>query len=310
VAAEPALARPGLSTDREEGVPSVYGEAPLRIGLSARILHPPEAQPLGFRGKTLQYIETSVAHWILAHGALGFMVPTLELSTGVARASVSLHHYVRTLDALVLQGGADVSPESYREVPRRPEWGGDRVRDLYEIELLWEFVFQRKPVLGICRGAQLINVAFNGTLHQDIATEVAGAISHVDREAYDTLHHEVVFEAGSRFARLYPGTARARVSSIHHQAIKRLGNGLVVEACSPADGIIEAIRWNGSSFVWGVQWHPEFHIAAGSTLLDSGPIMSEFLAAARARLQEDDEAPSASRSPPLHGPRGKTTVNR
>jgi putative glutamine amidotransferase len=273
------LAGAGLSAEAVPGAP----ETPLRIGLSARILHPDESRTLGFRGKKLQYLETSVANWILAHGALAYMVPTLETGSGVARASLSMRDYVRTLDGLVLQGGADVSPESYGETPRHPDWRGDRVRDLYEIELLWEFVFQGKPVLGICRGAQLINVAFNGSLHQDIALEVSRAVTHVDREAYDTLHHEVAFEPGSGLARIYDGAQRARVVSIHHQSVKRLGNGLVIEARSPDDGVVEAIRWNGPSLVVGVQWHPEFHTGTGSGLLDSGPIMAEFLAAARDR---------------------------
>ncbi len=257
-------------------------EPPLRIGLSARILHADAAASLGFRDKTLQYLETSVAHWIMSHGAVVLMVPTLESGASLRRASVSMRDYAEALDGLVLQGGADLSPESYGETPRRPEWGGDRVRDLYEIDLLWEFAIHRKPVLGICRGAQLINVAFNGTLHQDIGTEVPGALVHVDRAAYDTLHHDVEFDPDSVLARLY-GARRARVNSIHHQAVKRLGNGLVVEARSSPDGVVEAIRWTGGSFVFGVQWHPEFHPSLGADYLDSGPIMAEFLGAARRR---------------------------
>src|SRR5574337_115063 len=112
---------------------------PARIGLSPRLLHRPPEE-LGFPGKTLQYIEQSVAHWIMAHGALAFMVPTLTQDCAVSRRSLSVKDCVAALDALVLQGGADVSPESYGETPLRPEWVGDRVRDLYELELLWEFV--------------------------------------------------------------------------------------------------------------------------------------------------------------------------
>ncbi len=104
----------------------------LRIGLSARLLHEPPPE-LGFRGRTLQYLEQTVAHWLLAHDALAFMIPAIAKGAGVARSSVSLGDYVRSLDGLVLQGGADVSPESYGEEPLRPEWVGDRVRDLYEI---------------------------------------------------------------------------------------------------------------------------------------------------------------------------------
>jgi gamma-glutamyl-gamma-aminobutyrate hydrolase PuuD len=261
---------------------------PLRIGLSARILHAESAQALGFRNKSLQYLETSVAHWILSHGALVFMVPTLQAGDEVKRANISIRDYVAALDGLVLQGGADVSPTTYGQTPRRPEWSGDRVRDLYEIELLWAFIFAQKPVLGICRGAQLVNVAFNGTLHQDIREEIPHAITHVDTEQFEQLHHEVAFEHGSRLASLYGESARLRVNSIHHQSVSKLGNGLVVEARSPSDGVVEAIRWNGSSFVMGLQWHPEFHPQFGTDLLDSGPIMQEFLHHARTRKQADE----------------------
>jgi len=255
---------------------------PLRVGLSARLMHQPPAE-LGFRDKTLQYLEQSVAHWIMSQGALVFMVPTLESAAEVRRAAVHVSDYVREIDALVLQGGADVSPASYGEEPLRPEWAGDRVRDLYEIELLWECVIQGRPVLGVCRGAQLINVAFGGTLYQDIATQVPDAIRHVDRAVYDLLAHDIEIEPGSELARLYPVAVGARVTSIHHQSVKRIGNGLVIEARSPTDGVIEAIRYTGAGDVMGVQWHPEFHLPGESRLLDSGPLLYDFLRRAEGR---------------------------
>lgn len=256
----------------------------LRIGLSARLMHAPPRE-LGFPGKTLQYLEQSIAHWVMAHGALVFMIPTIGTSAEVARKALSVRDSVAALDGLVLQGGADVSPLSYGEDAERPEWAGDRIRDLYEIELIWEFVVQGKPVLGICRGCQLINVAMGGSLWQDIATHVAAAIPHRDETLYDRYHHSIEMVSGSQLAALYPAQTHYRVNSIHHQAIRRLGSDLLVEAVSPIDGVVEAIRRKGAIYVAGFQWHPEFH-GQGSELLDSGPMLCEFLAAAERRLLE------------------------
>jgi len=253
---------------------------PLRIGLSARLLHAPPRE-LGFPGKVLQYLEQSVAHWVFAHGALAYMIPTMSAEAELRRSDLSVHDVVEAMDGLVLQGGADVAPQSYGEEPMRPEWAGDRVRDLYEIELLWEFVIQGKPVLGICRGAQLINVACGGSLHQDLATLVPDAITHRDDALYDQLHHAIELVPESGLARLYPGCAQARVNSIHHQAVNKLGSDLKVEARAVGDGVVEAIRWQGKGYMLGTQWHPEFHGSAHG-LLDSGAILAEFLAAADA----------------------------
>ncbi|MEC5397770.1 gamma-glutamyl-gamma-aminobutyrate hydrolase family protein [Uliginosibacterium sp. H1] len=256
--------------------------APLRIGLTARLLHKVPAE-MGFRNKTLQYLEQSLAHWVIAEGALAFMIPTLESESGLRRAAVHVSDYVRAIDGLVLQGGADVSPVSYGEEALRPEWSGDRVRDLYELDLIWECIIQGKPVLGICRGCQLLNVAFGGTLYQDIATQIDGAHIHVDKEAYDTHIHDLELLPDSLLARLYPTMGQAQVNSIHHQSIKDLGNSLTVEARSLGDNVVEAIRWNGSSFVYGVQWHPEFHPPEASHLLDGAALIGEFLREAATR---------------------------
>jgi gamma-glutamyl-gamma-aminobutyrate hydrolase PuuD len=256
---------------------------PLRIGLSARLLHAPPKE-LGFPGKTLQYLEQSLAHWIMDNGAIVFMIPTLGRGAEVRRGAVSVRDYVSALDGLVLQGGADVSPESYGEVPLRPEWSGDRTRDLFEIELVWEFVIQNKPVLGICRGAQLINVACGGTLYQDIAEQYPDAGLHRDDTLYDGFHHEIEIVADSRLASLFPERI-GRVNSIHHQAIRTLGSDLVVEARALNDGVIEAIRWTGSGYMFGCQWHPELQ-SAFPNLLDSSPILHEFLEATRLACTE------------------------
>jgi len=252
---------------------------PLRVGMSARLMHQPPAE-LGFRGKTLQYLEQAAAHWVMRRGALVLMLPTLGYDAEIERRRISIRHYVELLDGLVIQGGADVSPTCYGQQPMRPEWGGDVVRDRYEIELIEGFLEQGKPVFGICRGAQLINVFFGGTLYQDIATLREDAGPHVDRDAYDRHQHEVRFEAGSRLSEIYGGTPGGLVTSIHHQAVDRLGSDLIVEARSLEDGIVEAIRSRGSGFVVGVQWHPEFHGAHQPQLLDPKPLVDDFLRAA------------------------------
>lgn len=251
----------------------------LRIGVSARIFHP-EPGAKGLRGKTLQYLEESIAHWVMSRDVLVFMIPTVGHQGMLHPSNIRLRDYAKNLDGLLLQGGADVSPQSYAEQATSPEWPGDRVRDMYELELLHEFIESGKPVLGVCRGCQLINVAFGGTLYQDIATDVPTAGAHVN-EHYDQHRHGIHFPDGSTLANMFPGRRDAIVNSIHHQAVKTLGRDLNIEAVSAADGIIEAVRYRRAPFVMGVQWHPEFHRAGGPELLDCTPLLDTFLRVAR-----------------------------
>ncbi|MDX9706396.1 MAG: type 1 glutamine amidotransferase [Azospira sp.] len=254
---------------------------PLRIGLSARIYHP-QAGAKGLQSKSLQYLEQSVAHWVMSRDVMVFMIPSVSGDGIVHRSSIRLSDYPQYLDGLVLQGGADISPQCYGEEPLNPEWAGDRLRDAYEMELLHEFMEAGKAVLGICRGAQLINVALGGTLYQDIASQYENAAVHV-HEDYDRYAHDIVWDEESSFARLYPEQRQGGCVSIHHQAIRTLGRGLRVEARSASDGLIEAVRLEGRPYVLGLQWHPEFHPPGAPGLLDCTPILDEFLSAARGR---------------------------
>lgn len=259
-------------------------QRPLRIGLSARLMHDPPAE-LGFHNKRLQYLEQSIAHWIIRHGALALMVPAVDTESARVERVLPVNCYVDALDGLVLQGGADVSPTSYGQEPIDPRWQGDIVRDRCELALLLEFLRQRKPVIGICRGCQLLNVALGGTLYQDIATQLPEARAHVDNDLYDDLYHDVTLVPGSALDRLYPAERTLRVTSIHHQAIHRLGEGLVVEARCSEDGVVEAVAWNGPGYARGLQWHPEFH-ADRESLLASAPVMLDFLNACATRRRE------------------------
>ncbi len=259
-------------------------ERPLLIGVSARIYYP--ARPVldlgGIWTRTLHYLEQSVAHWLMSPRVLAVMIPAVDRDSVVQRSDLSLHGYAEALDGLVLQGGNDLSPQSYGEVPIAPQWQGDAVRDRYEVELLQRFMQAGKPVLGICRGCQLINVALGGTLYQDIPTQRPDALKHVDAEHYERQLHDVELVYGTVLAGLYGGRRHAVINSIHHQAVKDLGRDLVVEARAP-DGLVEAIRWTGPGYVFGMQWHPEF-LALGDlhhAQLDGHPILQHFLDAAR-----------------------------
>ena len=264
---------------------------PLKIGISARLLYPDPRRSF-LPTKSVQYLEQSVANWVMSGRVLAFMVPALSLASPHLPSGVSKKDYVDALDGLVLQGGADIAPETYGEQPLNPEWSGDRVRDGYEIRLFKEFVRQGKPVFGICRGCQLINVALGGTLYQDINSQVAQSIPHrCDRRYEDHFHAMRVVEDGW-LARLYPGTTLTRINTIHHQAVKALGRDLVVEAVSEPDGVVEAVRWAGPSFVAGVQWHPEFMDPSDAALLDGKPLLGAFLAACRARKATGHPSPA------------------
>ena len=255
---------------------------PLRIGVSARLLYP-DPRRFFLPTKTVQYLEQSVANWVMSGEVLAFMVPEMSLASPHLPANVTVADYVDALDGLVLQGGADIAPESYGETPLNPEWSGDRIRDRYEIALFEEFVRQGKPVFGICRGCQLINVALGGSLYQDINTQVPSTLQHRDERRYEHNFHDLRILPGSWLGSLYPGTDVAHINTIHHQAVKKVGRDLVVEALSEPDGIVEAVRWEGESFVMGVQWHPEFMDPSDPKLLDGRPLLTAFLDACRHR---------------------------
>ncbi|MEO8296868.1 MAG: type 1 glutamine amidotransferase [Burkholderiales bacterium] len=263
---------------------------PLLVGVSARIYHPagPMLELGGVFTKTLHYLEQSVAHWVLSSNALVVMIPAAESEGLLTRSELRLADYADRLDALVLQGGNDIAPQSYGETPLHPDWTGDPVRDRYETALFHAFVAAGKPVLGICRGCQLINVALGGTLYQDIATQISTVQAHRDLGKDIDQYHLARLLPGTQLASLYPGVEEAAINSLHHQAVKQLGSDLEVEARAVPDDVVEAIRWRGPSYVFGMQWHPEFMALhpGPAQQLDGGPILGEFLAAAERRRSE------------------------
>ncbi len=252
----------------------------LRIGVAACFFHADPARPI-FKGKTLLYLEESLSHWLMGGGAVPYLLPT-------PAAGVEVLDLLAPLDGLVLQGGSDVSPTSYGETPLRPEWKGDEVRDRYEAGLIDAAMALDRPILGVCRGLQMLNVAFGGTLYQDIATQHEGAQVHRDWDRYDQVQHDITIEPGSWLSGLRTGST-ARVNSVHHQGVKQLARGLRVEARSIPDGMVEAVRYEpegaapDTPFVYAVQWHPEFQDPADRALLETEPLRDMFLEAAEAR---------------------------
>jgi len=185
------------------------------------------------------------------------------------------------LDGLVLGGGCDVEPERYGETTR--EDAGvetDPERDELDFALLEEARRDGVPVLAICRGLQVVNVAMGGTLIQDVPSQKASSVAHdVPRAAKTRLEHAVSVAAGTRLAAVSDGSDLP-VNSRHHQAIARPAAGLVVSAVAP-DGVVEAAETNQGPWLVGVQWHPENLAADGEAA--SRRLFAEFARAVRDR---------------------------
>lgn len=162
---------------------------------------------------------------------------------------------VQKIDGVILSGGYDVSPWIYGEHPRKGLGRVNLERDIFEVKLVKEVVKRNIPLLGICRGCQVINVALGGTLIQDINEEINTKIPHTYRLSLRYEVHRIKIDPKSKLAKIL-GTTELIVNSSHHQAVKRVGKGLRAVAWAD-DGIIEAIESEGDNFVIGVQWHPE-----------------------------------------------------
>ena len=180
-----------------------------------------------------------------------------------------------TIDGLVLTGGPDVNPERYGEPPHPSTHPADSQRDAFELELVGSALARETPLLAICRGLQVLNVAAGGTLIQDIPSEQPAAEPHQVNEPKNAAAHTVRLELGSTVARLL-GTTETTVNSRHHQAVRTTGHGLVVTAVSP-DGIVEGLEKPDARFCVAVEWHPENFVESGEFL----PLFEGLVKAAR-----------------------------
>ncbi len=237
--------------------------------------------------------ETVPDSWIMSQrfilapvvaGAIPWLIPLLNTDTDTLR-SIYKH-----LDGLMLPGGADVDPESYNEERHPRTEGSDPPRDDVELMLVEWALEDGMPILGLCRGLQIINLALGGTLYQDLAHELPGAIKHdyLPSAGYtrDRLSHDVRLVEGSKLAGIV-GETTLPVNSMHHQGIRDLGRGLVPVAIAP-DGLIEGIELPSHPFLIAVQWHPE---ALSPTDPRMRRLFVEFVSAA-ARFRADQRQPT------------------
>lgn len=191
---------------------------------------------------------------LTAAGGVPWMVPL------VTRDADTLRAIYEHLDGVFLPGGADIDPASYKEERHRACDTSDPARDEVELMFVRWAMEEQKPVLGVCRGLQIINLAAGGTLYQDLADQFEGSIKHdyfpfSGEFARDYIAHDVTLTPRTRLAKIFR-VQTLPVNSMHHQGIRSLGDGLVVSALSP-DGLIEGIEWGGDHWLVGVQWHPE-----------------------------------------------------
>jgi gamma-glutamyl-gamma-aminobutyrate hydrolase PuuD len=196
---------------------------------------------------------------VLPHETLPEMYLDLIREAGATPVVLPVHQefdpaLMERLDGVVLTGGGDVDPSEYRRERSPLTHGIDPRRDRFELSLTRAAVARDLPLVAICRGAQVMNVALGGSLIQDINAEVPGALKHDDLERWDRVVHPVRFEPGSLLARLLG--EEIDVNSMHHQAIGELGDGLVAVGRSP-DGLVEAVEIPDLRFAVGIQWHPE-----------------------------------------------------
>lgn len=209
-----------------------------RIGLNCDFRETPRAEA---------FVRAEYVRAVEAVGGVPILLPPLERVGEAARL-------VAQLDGLVLTGGDDIDPARYGEAPHPSNEPLARVREGWDFALARAVERRRLPTLAICCGFQLLNVHRGGTLIQDIASQVGAQVTHRIKGGPYPFHRARI-APGSRLHAIC-GTGELEVNSAHHQALGRLGRGLVATAWAE-DGVIEAVEGKGARFLVAVQWHPE-----------------------------------------------------
>jgi len=202
------------------------------------------------RREPLILLQECYTRAILHAGAIPFVLP-------ITPSRSAIREILERLDGIVVSGGNfDIHPRLYGEEPVEGLGEVKEERTEFELELITSALKRDLPMLGVCGGAQAINVALGGSLYQDIATQIRDAVEHQQGALKDQGGHQIKIHEGTRLRRIV-GRETLEVNTTHHQAVKQLGKDLVVNATAE-DGVIEGIESQSHSFVLGVQWHPEF----------------------------------------------------
>lgn len=241
------------------------------IGIPTQTLHAIDGIPEGLPPSWV--MNQRYYHAITSVGGVPWMVPLLDDDLA------TLREIYDRLDAVLLAGGVDMDPATYG-VEKSALCGSiDPARDAVELQLARWALEEKKPLFGICRGLQVINVALGGTLYQDVGAEFPGAIKHdyFPTTGYPREHlaHEVSLAEDSRLRRVFDRD-RILVNSMHHQGIHRLADGLRVTATAP-DGLIEGVEAHNGHYLVAVQWHPEVFEATDRNVYN---LLRDFIKAA------------------------------
>lgn len=194
-------------------------------------------------------LSTDYSRAVEKAGGLPFIIPTLD--DDPTQVETVLDH----LDALLLTGGVDVNPGQFGENPHSKLGRVSPERDRLELPLTRAALARKLPILGICRGIQVLNVAAGGTLYQDLYSQLKEPFKHYQEAPRWFPSHEVAVDPATRTGSIH-GVTTLQVNSFHHQAVNRVAPGFVVTARA-ADGVIEGIERPEDPFTVGIQWHPE-----------------------------------------------------
>lgn len=218
------------------------------------------------------YIRLGIDYIKSVESAGGIPVPV------AVTAKKNLPAIMKIIRGLLLSGGDDVDPAYFGEEPLPRQGEITPLRDRVELALAKIALAQKIPVLGICRGAQVLNIAAGGSIYQDLRYKEGKLLEHMQKAPRDHPFHNIsVFEETTLY-KILGGRKKIRVNSFHHQAIKKLGTGFRVSAVS-LDGVIEGIESTEHPFALGVQWHPE--ALAGKKIPGGRAIFAAFVQAAQ-----------------------------